>query len=593
MSEPSLAILSENMRDALRELAHHCRVSVVSGRDLEDVRKMVGLPDLAYVGSHGFEVLGPGEVTPDQERGLEYLPALDRTERELKTAVEVVKGAWVERKKFAMAVHYRSVDDGDVPRLEALFNEVAHRHPELKKMGGKKVFELRPNVDWDKGKVVLYLLDKLHMNGSRVVPLYIGDDVTDEDAFRAIGDRGITILVGDAGQTTRASHVLSDVGEVYTFLKDLVGLFNRETTHGIWTLDYEGFVPEKEKLRESLCTVGNGYFATRGAAPESVAGKSHYPGTYLAGVYNRLDSEIFDHTIENESMVNIPNWLSLSFRLGEDQWFDVSRVELEDYHQELDMRKGVLSRTMRFTDEHGHRTFLKQRRFISMDSPHLAGLETTLTPENWSGALMLRSAVDGRVDNTLVKRYRQLNNHHFGQVIAGSSGREVIWIQGETKQSHIKIAVAARTRVFQDNRPIDLERGTIEELGYIGQDLKIPLKAGRSTRIEKIASVFSSKDRAISESLLEAVDEVNRAESFENLRQSHEKEWENLWSRCQINVEADHGKLAQILNLHVFHLLQTVSIHSIDLDVGVPPEACMEKHTGASSCGTRSSFSRS
>ena len=98
-----------------------------------------------------------------------------------------------------------------------------------------------------------------------------------------------------------------------------------------WNLIYEGFDPDQEGLREALCTLGNGYFATRGAAPESAADDVHYPGTYLAGGYNRLKTEVAGRVVENEDLVNLPNWLSLSFRIGDGDWFDLRKVEVLSY----------------------------------------------------------------------------------------------------------------------------------------------------------------------------------------------------------------------------------------------------------------------
>ncbi len=112
-----------------------------------------------------------------------------------------------------------------------------------------------------------------------------------------------------------------------------------------WLLRYEGFDPEDEGLREALCTLGNGYFATRGAGPEAAADEIHYPGTYLAGGYNRLESEIEGRVIENEDLVNLPNWLLLNFRIADGDWFSLAEVEILDYIQELDVIKGVLTRT--------------------------------------------------------------------------------------------------------------------------------------------------------------------------------------------------------------------------------------------------------
>jgi alpha,alpha-trehalase len=569
--DPRLAIMSEEIRDAIHELATICLVSVVSGRDLQDVRNMVGLSDLAYVGSHGFEIMGPDGSFREQERGRQFLPSLDAAEGELRSAVKEVKGAWVDRKRFAIAVHYRLVTPGDVPRLEGLFKGVVQGHKDLKMMGGKKVFELRPNMNWDKGRAVLTLLDLFHVDGSLTVPLYIGDDVTDEDAFRALGGQGISILVSDHPQETAANYVLNDVAEVHRFLDLLALLFKGEAGAGIWTLRYDGFEPEQEKLRETLCTTGNGYFASRGAAPESVAGKVHYPGNYLAGVYNRLISHIDGHVIENESMVNGPNWLCLSFRIDGGEPFDIGSADLLEYHQELDMRRGTYDRTILFADPRGRRTRVYQRKFVSMDSPHHAGLETTITPEDWSGSVQVLSALDGNVDNALVERYQQLDDHHLVPIGTGTVGEDVIWLEAETNQSHIRLATAARTAAFQGVEALAPKRRSIESPGFIGQELDIPVERGRPTRIEKIVTVSTSRDRAISESRIEALQRLGDSPSFDQLLGEHAEAWSSLWARCAIEIDADHEHMALILNLHIFHLLQTVSAHSIDLDVGVPP----------------------
>ncbi len=569
--DPSLAIMGEEIRDTLQQLATICLVSVVSGRDLRDVRNMVGLSNLAFVGSHGFEISGPDGSFREQERGKRFLPALDAAEGELRSAIGDVKGALVDRKRFAIALHYRMVDPKDVPMLEDLFKEVAQRHQDLRVTGGKKVFELRPNTDWDKGKAVLSLLDMFHVDGSRTVPLYIGDDVTDEDAFRALGDQGLSILVSEHPQETAANYVLADVAEVHRFLDLLVLRFKGEAAAGIWTLKYDGFEPEQERLRETLCTTGNGYFASRGAAPESPSGKVHYPGNYLAGVYNRLISHVDARTIENESMVNGPNWLCLSFRIDGGEPFDLGSADLQLYHQELDMRRGTFDRTIMFADPKGRRTRVQQRKFVSMDSPHHAGLETTITPEDWTGSVQVLSALDGNVDNTLVERYLQLDNHHLRQLGTGAAGEDVIWLQAETNQSHIRVATAARTRVFQGAEVIGAKRKLIKGPGYIGQELDIPVERGRPMRIEKIVTISSSRDRAISESRVEALQRLDDTPDLGQLLDEHMDAWDGLWARCSFDIDADHEHMAMVLNLHIFHLLQTVSAHSIDLDVGVPP----------------------
>ncbi|HET7755051.1 MAG TPA: HAD-IA family hydrolase, partial [Anaeromyxobacteraceae bacterium] len=152
-----------------------------------------------------------------------------------------------------------------------------------------------------------------------------------------------------------------------------------------WSLVYDGYDPAREGTREALCTIGNGFFATRGASPGSVADGTHYPGTYFASGYDRLRTHLDGVVVENEDLVNFPNWLSLSLRIDDEDWFDERRVRLLSYRQELDLRRGVLSRSVTFEDGRGRRTRLDERRLVSMDDMHLAALEVALTAENWSG----------------------------------------------------------------------------------------------------------------------------------------------------------------------------------------------------------------
>ena len=220
VARPDLAVLSEAMRNVLRELAARCSVAVVSGRDLDDVRKLVRLDDIVYAGSHGFDIAGPGGLRIQHDEGAAFTAAVERATAELRPAVAPIDGALVEPKRFAVAVHYRQVAPGQVPAVEAAVDRVLAAVPELHKTHGKMVFELRPRFDWDKGKAVLWLLSALHQDGADTLPFYIGDDLTDEDAFRALADRGITIYVGHPEQTA-AQYTLEDPDRVGTFLARL------------------------------------------------------------------------------------------------------------------------------------------------------------------------------------------------------------------------------------------------------------------------------------------------------------------------------------------------------------------------------------
>jgi len=336
-----------------------------------------------------------------------------------------------------------------------------------------------------------------------------------------------------------------------------------------WTLVYEDFQPSMESLREALCTLGNGYFATRGAAPESVADEIHYPGTYLAGGYNRLKTDIAGRVVENEDLVNMPNWLVMKFRPEDGDWVNMMSVEIISYRQELNIKKGVLSRSVRFRDRQNRETTLIQRRLVHMANMHLAALETTIIPENWSGRIQIHSSIDGTVINAGVERYKQLKSKHLEPVKSGTVNDDIVYLLVETSQSRIRIAEAARTRVYYENKQIEVNRDLIEEPGYIAQEFFIDTVKNKPLTIEKTVSFYTSRDFAISSPAPDALEALSQARTFGELFESHRMQWDHLWDRCDIQV-SDNDRTQIILRLHIFHLLQTVSRNSIDLDTGVP-----------------------
>jgi alpha,alpha-trehalase len=339
-----------------------------------------------------------------------------------------------------------------------------------------------------------------------------------------------------------------------------------------WTLVYDGFDPQREDLREALCTLGNGYFATRGAAPEVAADDIHYPGTYLAGGYNRLQTDIAGRAVENEDLVNFPNWLSLTFRIEGGKWFDLRHVQILDYRQELRLKEGVLFRNIRFRDDSGRITSVRQRRFVHMRYPHYAGLETILTAENWSGALDLRTEIDGRVVNDGVRRYRGLNNRHL-QALESWADDDTLFLRVRTSQSRLEMVQGVRTRIFRGDTTVSVERDTDCRPELIVQTLSLSLSKGESIRVEKILALYTSRDWAISEPGEAALKALGRAPAFADMLEKHSATWEHLWHRFDIKIEGEgHNGVESemILRLHIFHLLQTVSLHTIDLDVGVP-----------------------
>ncbi len=341
-----------------------------------------------------------------------------------------------------------------------------------------------------------------------------------------------------------------------------------------WSLSFWSFDPAQEGVREALCTLGNGYFATRGAAVGAVADGIHYPGTYLAGGYNRLRTDIAGRTVENEDLVNCPNWLTLEFRIAEQDWFDARTVKLLSYHQELDLRRGMLLRSINFEDGQGRRSTLKERRLISMDGMHLGALELVLTADNWSADVTVRSAIDGRVVNAGAKLYRKFNNKHLEPLAGEVVDEDSLCLQVRTCQSNVQVAQAERTRVFLDGQQVAVKRRIIKEPGYIGQELKIDVERGGILVLDKVTSFYTSRDQAVSECALEARKAIARAGRFDAVMADHVLAWKHLWRRFDVHLlpTDPHVKLnvPMLLRLNMFHLLQAVSPNSIGLDVGVP-----------------------
>jgi trehalose 6-phosphate phosphatase len=228
VDRPEEALISESMRNAVRELSKRCPVCVVSGRDRRVIQELMSVDDLIVAGSHGFDIWSPAGGEIQREEGEEFGGLLDGVEARLREDLGGIEGALVEPKKSSVAAHYRLVSENERPMVGRVVEKILAEHPDgLKVTPGKMVYEIQPNIDWDKGKAVLYLLEALDLDRDDVVPMYLGDDITDEHAFEALARRGIGIFVGRAddpevaGRTTAADYVLYDVPEVERFLDTL------------------------------------------------------------------------------------------------------------------------------------------------------------------------------------------------------------------------------------------------------------------------------------------------------------------------------------------------------------------------------------
>lgn len=220
VNNPDDAKLDEEMSRTLDLLMEKTYCAVLTGRDRVDIEKRVAFDKIIYAGSHGYDIKGPG-LEWTFEQGVSCLPALDEAQKELSKELAHIDGVAIERKRFAIAVHYRGVAEANTKEVLDKVYAIINSHPKLKPGPGKKVLELKPNIEWHKGRALSWLMDKLNLSSDKYIPVFIGDDLTDEDGFAVIRDSGIGIIVGDHDFQSLATYSLKDPTEVRKFLQKL------------------------------------------------------------------------------------------------------------------------------------------------------------------------------------------------------------------------------------------------------------------------------------------------------------------------------------------------------------------------------------
>jgi HAD superfamily hydrolase (TIGR01509 family) len=368
-----------------------------------------------------------------------------------------------------------------------------------------------------------------------------------------------------------ADVVLDDLDELeLTTPADVARICGRPSSTGDpWLLVYDDADQSQEGTREALCTLGNGFWATRGAALGVVADGTHYPGTYLAGVYNRLTTDLEGHKVDDEHLVNAPDWASLTL-LAAGTFLAPDSPSLVSVRRELDLRRGALTSVSRYRQANGNTTRVTARKLVSMATKHLAGWDVEIEAENWTGPLVVRSGIDGRVHNRNVAEYAALSDQHLTPVAASEVDKDTVVLDMATTQSGVHIALAARTRFHESHQELlPPRRSHQENLTYIGHEVTLTLTAGRPLTIEKIVGVATSREPALSTAALAAIARVSAAPSFGELLEAHTAAWAVLWERFAISIDGgQHESLA--LNVNTFHVLQTVAAADADLDAGLP-----------------------
>jgi trehalose-phosphatase len=221
---PEKAVISREPKDLLNKLSKksHCSVAIISGRSLNDIKGLVRLKDIIYVGNHGLEIEGP-KIKFESQLSPRLKSIIRHIYEDAVSKLSKIKGVLIEDKGLTISVHYRLVDKKDIQEFLSIFAEITDSYivrDKIRINSGKKVYEIRPPAMWDKGKVVLWLLARQQflLGENKILPVYIGDDVTDEDVFKVLKKKGLTIFVGEQ-TTSEAQYYLKTTEEVTEFLR--------------------------------------------------------------------------------------------------------------------------------------------------------------------------------------------------------------------------------------------------------------------------------------------------------------------------------------------------------------------------------------
>ncbi len=363
-----------------------------------------------------------------------------------------------------------------------------------------------------------------------------------------------------------ADVVVRDLGEIT--VDEVFRWFDKDIYDDGWNLHYTMFEPEEEKLRETLTAIGNGYLGTRGAYEGSKASQNHYPGTYIAGVFNKIPSEVHGETIYNNDFVNCPNWLPVEFRICCGSYINPFEQNILSYRHDLDIQNAVMNREIVFQDNLGRITRISSRRIASMDNPHLCALQFSFVPVNYSGEIEFRAAIDGTVENKGVARYNALASDHLDHVDSGTNN-DGIFLHVQTNSSHYRIVTHAKTSVQVAGSPVKADKSVESSQRYIAELFKVTLDRGQECTVDKIVAVHSSLDQDNDDPQEAGNDAIHSAGNFAELLEAHTHAWERIWEKSDITIDGDRFS-QKALRFHTYHLMGTASPHNPSIDAGMP-----------------------
>jgi beta-phosphoglucomutase family hydrolase len=332
-----------------------------------------------------------------------------------------------------------------------------------------------------------------------------------------------------------------------------------------WSIAYHDYDPVKEKSRESLLAVGNGYFGNRGAMEEVRADEQHYPGTYMASLYNRLKSPVGDRMIENEDFVNTPNWTLIEFKINDGPWWDYKTADFEKYQKKLCLKTGLFTKEYIVKAADGKRFKVSSKRIASMADMNTAAIQYTFSPLNFSGKIEFRLGIDADIENRGVNRYNSLHQKHL-EFVSGDANENLLNVMVKTTQSNISVVqTVLHSAGIIGKEKLKSHASYVENKGayttYIAD-----LKENECIQINKSLSIFNSLTS--NHPLEDSLEHSKIIASFDELFDASKERWREIWNELDIQIEGD--RLSQkLLRLHSYHMMLSASHFNTHLDASV------------------------
>lgn len=348
----------------------------------------------------------------------------------------------------------------------------------------------------------------------------------------------------------------------------------RDAEQRRWQVCIDGFEPRLQAAREALTTLANGYIGVRGALSEACAGEIHYPGVYVAGVYDRIEHQLALGPLRLESLVNLPNPMAVRLSLPQVGLLCVESCDVLEHGLVLDMRLGTLRRHTRFRDTRGRITRLEEVRFVSVEERQRVHVLWAATAENWSGPFELTAGIDGAVRNSNARRFSMLSGRHIDIVDAGADGPQGLCLSALTRSSQILVTLAARHTLTLDGA---FQRHSALESSGVWEHFEGALDAGQTVALDRALFIGTTHDVTSAEPsrLREALEMLP---DFDAALHAHSGVWSARWCRTglELRCEEQHSTLPsqevleRRVRFQVFHLYQSVPPSEMTLNLGLP-----------------------